>query len=209
MRIRVLLLAAALSIAAVPLAAQKSVRPSSAESFIVSGLPKTPTTDLEHQIFTLLRVHRKGDLQDATRIHMMLADYYRQRGDTALAADCIRLAGEAWTASQKRPAVVRSANADGTPPFEPAGGFARLFTHVDDVDVQHTWRFYEDGTYEHALAPRYRADDAGPVERGWYRLEEKVLRLWVSGWKAERRVTFELVGADGAVMDGVKLQGKK
>ena len=73
MRCCQILLAVALSI---PMAApaQPSARPANPERFDVSGLPPKASSALEQEIFTLLRYHRRGDLRDATRIHLKLAE---------------------------------------------------------------------------------------------------------------------------------------
>jgi hypothetical protein len=205
MRVRVLLPVLLLSLAA-PAGAQtpaKSTR--ELERFNVSGLPASPSTETERQIFLFLKVHRKGDLADATRIHMMLAQYYKAKGDAARADDCNRLAADAWNAASG--SSPETAGAAGTPPFHPDRTFRRTFVYTDDLNVAHTWEFYVDGSFSHAVNSPSR--EAGPTETGWYTREDRKLRLWQHQPSVDRTVDFELLGPDGsegAVMAGARMK---
>lgn len=175
------------------------------ERFEVSGLPAKPSTDLERQIFLFLKVHRKGDLTDATRIHMLLAQYYKEKGDAARADDCNRLAAEAWDATNG--SAPESAGSEGKPPFEPERTLRRAFAYTDDLNVVHTWEFYVDGTFSHAV--NSGSGEPGPTETGWYTRRDRQLRLWQRSPSVDRTVDFELVGPDGsegAVMAGVRMK---
>lgn len=182
--------------------AKKAVR--DLERFDVSGLPATPTSDVERQILLLLRVHRKGDLTDATRIHMLLAQYYKDIGDKARADDCSRMATAAYEAgSNMAPETARSA---GKPPFTPEFTFRRTYVHTDDLNITHTWDFYLDGTFSHALSGG--SSDVGPNETGWYTRTRVQLRLWQWKPSVDQTMDFQLLGpdgADGAVMGGVRM----
>jgi hypothetical protein len=176
------------------------------ERFDVSGLPAAPTSDLEREILLFVKVHRKGDLTDATRIHVMLAQYYKQHGDAARAEDCNRLAADAYNATSA--GVPDGAGAPGKPPFEPQATFRRTFGYTDDVNLEHTWEFYLDGTFSHMVSGSPQA--AGPTETGWYTRTPREMRLWQLVPKNDRTVEFELIGPDGsegAVMAGVKMKG--
>ncbi|MEW5917195.1 MAG: hypothetical protein AB1762_12360 [Gemmatimonadota bacterium] len=175
------------------------------ERFDVSGLPATPSTDIEKQIFLLLRVHRKGDLQDATRIHMLLAQYYKDIGDRARSDDCTRMATDAWEAGSKAPP--ETAGATGQPPFTPQRTFRRTFAYTDELNVTHTWDFYVDGTFSHKV--NGEANGNGPNERGWYTRAGTKMRLWQPSPIVDRTVDFELIGpdgSDGAVLSGVRMK---
>jgi hypothetical protein len=175
------------------------------ERFDVSGLPASPNTDIEKQIFLLLRVHRKGDLQDATRIHMLLAQYYKAIGDKARSDDCTRLASEAWeVGSRARP---ETAGAAGQPPFTSERTFRGSFSYSDDLNVTHTWDFYADGTFRHKV--NGDSDGAGPNETGWYTRSGTKMRLWQSAPAVDRTVDFQLIGPDGidgAVLSGIRMK---
>ena len=198
MRARILLPALLLSIAP-SLGAQASKPARNVERFDVSGLPANPTSDVERQILLFVKVHRKGDLTDATRIHMMLAQYYKQRGDATRAEDCNRLAADAYNATAG--GAPESANAPGKPPFEPQATFRRTFVYSDEQRVEHTWDFYTDGSFSHAVSN-------GATESGWYTRQGRDMRLWTSTPKADRTVQFELLGpegSEGAIMGGVRM----
>ena len=175
------------------------------ERFDISGLPATPSNDVERQILLFVKVHRKGDLTDATRIHMMLAQYYKQRGDGARADDCNRLAADAYSgASGSAP---ETAGAPGAPPFEPQATFRRTFVYTDSLSVEHTWEFYLDGSFSHTV--RGGSGAASPAETGWYTRQNRQMRLWQLRPNADRTVDFELFGPDGsegAAMAGVRMQ---
>ena len=192
----------------VPGAAQATTRARDVERFDVAGLPKTPGSEREREIFLLLRVHKKGDLADATRIHVMLAEYYKERGDAARADDCQRMAADAWDAASGTERT--SAHSPGRPPFSPAGTFQRTFTFTNELKVTETWEFFTDGTFARTLTDVSRAG-AGPGEVGWYTVLEGRMRIWQSRPAADRTVTFELLGPDGkdgAVLDGVRLKSR-
>lgn len=204
MRIAALLVCLALLL---PMAATAQATPRRAEleKFDVSGLPATATTELEKEIFLLLRVHKKGDLTDATRIHMKLAEYYKAKGEAKKAADCTKLAGEAWDAANG--AIPNSALSPGTPPFRPEGTFEKTFTVTDELKVMHTWQFYVDGTFSHSVTDLTKGE--GPSELGWYSLKGGQMRLWQLQPKVDRTVPFEFIGPDGqegAVLDGVRMR---
>lgn len=186
------------------------------ERFDVSGLPATPTTDIERQIALFLRVHRKGDLEDATRIHMMLAQYYKDLGDRERADGCSKMAAAAWNAKGTVPVAEPAdapgaanapvtANSPGKPPFNPEGTFRRVFTYTDDLNVQHTWAFFADGTFSHA---KTSGSVSGASEVGWYTRARTQIRLWQLEPKADLTLPFHLLGPDGmegAVLDGVRM----
>jgi hypothetical protein len=210
MRTRSLLLALALVIPAAAAAAQTPPRTATIEKFDVAGLPKTATNEQEKQIFLMLQYHKRGDLKDATRIHMMLSEYYKERGDKVRAADCARQAAEAWEAAEAGLRV--SAGSPGTPPFETTGLFRQAFAYSDDVGLNHRWEFFDDGTWAHSIVdPKVAA--AEPItELGWYSRADGTIRLWQQDPATDRSVPFTLVGKDGkdgAVMDGVKMRMAK
>ena len=195
-----ILLSATFLCALSSLGAQASKPKRELERFDVSGLPATPRNETERQILLFVKVHRKGDLTDATRIHMMLAQYYKQKGDAARADDCNRLAADAYNATSE--ATPETAGSPGQPPFSPEATFRRTFTYTDDANAEHTWDFYVDGTFSHVVG-------AGPTETGWYTRTGRNLRLWESRPNTDRTVEFELIGPDGsegAVMAGVRMK---
>ena len=174
------------------------------ERFDISGLPATPTNDNERQIFLFLRAHRKGDLTDATRIHMLLAQYYKEIGDKARADDCSRLAAAAYEAGNNM--APETAGSAGKPPFAPERTFRRTYVYADDLSITHTWDFYLDGTFSHAV--RGGSSEVGPNETGWYTRTRTQLRLWQSKPGVDRTVDFQLLGpdgAEGAVMGGTRM----
>lgn len=205
MRSRFLVLTLALSLP-VTASTQPARAARDVERFEVAGLPKAPASELEKEIFLLLRVHKKGDYTDASRIHLKLAQYYKDHGEELLEDLCNQKAMEAWAAaSGERPA---SAGSPGSPPFEPQHAFARRFRYTDDVKIEHTWEFFVDGTYSHTLATADKPDGIGPRERGWYTLSGDQMRLWQFKPRAERTVRFELLGdsgKDGAFLDGARM----
>lgn len=205
MRSRFLLLALTLAVPTLT-SAQTPKRAKDVEKFEVTGLPKAPASQIEKEIFVLLRAHKRGDYTDASRIHLKLAQYYKERGQEQLEDVCNQKAMEAWSAaSGERPS---SAGSPGSPPFEPAGTFARLFSYTDDLKFEHTWEFFADGTFAHAVETAEKSATAPPRERGWYSLSDGKMRLWQFKPRAERAVRFELRGEggkDGAVMDDIKL----
>jgi hypothetical protein len=209
MRTPFLLLAVALT---VPFTApaQTATRPAGIEQFDVAGLPKTATTPEERQIFLMLQHHKRGDLRDATRIHMMLAEYYKALGDRTRAADCAKQAADAWEAAEKGIRV--SADPPGTPPFETTGLFRQNFGYADDVGVNHRWEFFPDGSWAHTIATP-RIPDAQPLtELGWYAVADGTIRLWQLEPATDRTIPFSLLGRDGkdgAVLDGVKMKAVK
>lgn len=204
MRAHVLLPAVLLWLAS-PVGAQTPKSTRELERFNVSGLPTAPSTEVERQIFLFLKVHRKGDLADATRIHMMLAQYYKAKGDAARADDCTQLATQAWNAANG--GTPESANAEGKPPFKPEHTFRRAFVYTDELNVAHTWEFYVDGTFSHAVSGPAR--DGAPTETGWYTRADRKMRLWQLEPGVDRTVDFELLGPDGsegAVMAGTRMK---
>lgn len=174
------------------------------ERFDVSGLPATPTSDNERQIFLFLRAHRKGDLTDATRIHVLLAQYYKEVGDKARADDCSRLAAAAYEAgSNMAPETARSA---GKPPFTSELTFRRTYVYLDDLNITHTWDFYLDGTFSHAVSRD--SSEVGPNETGWFTRTRRQIRLWQLKPSVDRTLDFQLLGpdgADGAVIGGTRM----
>ena len=195
-----IVLSVVLLLAAPSLAAQGNKPSREIERFDVSGLPATPRTDVERQILLFVKVHRKGDLTDATRIHMMLAQYYKDRGDATRADDCNRLAADAYNATATAPP--ETAGAAGHPPFERQATFRRTFVYTDEQTAEHTWDFYTDGSFSHSVS-------TGASEKGWYTRQGREMRLWKSNPKADHTVAFELVGpdgSDGAVMAGVQMK---
>lgn len=207
MRARGVLLALAL-VAPVALFAQATPaakRAKDVEKFEVAGLPPKPASEIEKELFALLRSHRKGDLTDASRIHLKLAQYYKERGQELLEDVCNQKATEAWAAaSGERPA---SAGSAGSPPFDPEGMFTGRFSYVDDLKVEHTWEFFADGTFSHAIASAEERQAIAPRELGWYTRKGDTLRLWQFKGRADRTARFSLLaeGKDGAVLDGVTM----
>jgi hypothetical protein len=204
MRAGIPLLSTLLLCLAPSLSAQTSKPQRDVERFDVSGLPATPGTEIERQILLFVKVHRKGDLTDATRIHMMLAQYYKQRGDAARADDCTSLAADAYSGTSG--GEPETAGAPGRPPFEPQATFRRTFVYTAEPSVEHTWEFYLDGTFSHAVSSA--SGEAQPTEAGWYTRHDREMRLWQLRSKADRTVEFELLGPDGsegAVMAGVRM----
>ena len=200
-----ILLSAAFLCLAPSLGAQAKKPQRDLEHFDVSGLPATPRSTEERQILLFVKVHRKGDMTDATRIHMMLSQYYKQHGDAVRADDCNRLAADAYNATSG--AAPETAGAAGKPPFEPEATFRRTFTYTDEQRIEHTWDFYLDGTFSHAM--NGESGTSGATETGWYTRHEREMRLWQSRPKLDRPVDFELLGpdgSDGAVMGGVRMK---
>jgi hypothetical protein len=207
MQIRHILLAVALAIP-VTVTAQAGARPANPERFDVSGLPQSPSSSREKEIFTLLRYHRRGDLKDAARIHLMLAEYYKEIGDKTKANDCTKMATEAWEAAENGVRV--SAGTAGTPPFEPASTFRQNFAYADtELGASHRWEFFEDGTYQHSLTTPAGQTAPPPKELGFYTVINGQIRLWQATPAVDRTAAFELLGAagkDGAVLDGIKMR---
>ena len=204
MRASTFLLALSLCLAP-PLNAQTTKPQRNLERFDVSGLPATPSTEVERQILLFVKVHRKGDLTDATRIHMMLAQYYKERGEVARADDCNRLAADAYSGTSS--GAPETAGAPGQPPFEPQATFRRAFVYTDEQRAEHTWEFYLDGSFSHAV--KSGSDEARPAELGWYTRHGREMRLWQSRPTTDRTVEFELVGpegSEGAVMAGMRMK---
>jgi hypothetical protein len=140
---------------------------------------------------------------------MMLADYYKQRGDTVRSDDCARQAAEAWDAANGTERV--SARSPGKPPCTPASAFRRAFTYTDELKVTHTWEFFDDGTFSHSVATAARAG-GGPTELGWYTVTGEKMRLWQLRPPTDREVAYESLGeqgADGAILDGVRMKRVK
>jgi hypothetical protein len=187
---------------------QASPRQTNPERFDVSGLPQTASSALEKEIFMLLRYHRRGDLRDAARIHLRLAEYYKEVGDKIRADDCTKLAGEAWEAAEK--GIRTTAGTGGTPPFEPAGTFRRNFAFTDEaVGVSHRWEFFDDGTFAHSLTVPPGQTAPPPKEIGWYTVLAGQIRLWQPNPTVDRTVSFELIGEggqNGVVLDGIRMR---
>ncbi|HZI30415.1 MAG TPA: hypothetical protein VFD64_19775 [Gemmatimonadaceae bacterium] len=207
MRCRHLLFALALSLP-VSVQSQSAPRASGVERFDVTGLPATASSTLEKEIFTLIRYHRRGDLKDAARIHLMLAEYYKLNGEAKRADDCNKMAAEAWEAAENGVRV--SAGTRGTPPFESIGTFRQNFAYTDpELDASHRWEFFEDGTYAHSLpAPAGQAAPP-PKELGFYSVLTGQIRLWQPVPAIDRTVSFELLGEGGrggAVLEGIRMR---
>ncbi len=206
MRLAISLLTLALVIP-VASGAQTSKRARDVERFEVSGLPQTPTSDIEKDIFLFLRIHKKGDLGDASRIHAKLGQYYRQRGDLKKSEACDRMAVEAWEAASGERSP--SAGASGTPPFEPQNTIARGFTYSDaDLKVEHTWDFFDDGTFAHSITLLDNAGTLGPRETGWYTIQDGKMRLWQVRPRTDKSVSWQITD-DGAMLDGVAMKSLK
>jgi hypothetical protein len=207
MRFRHLLIVVALLVPVVA-PSQSTPRQTNPERFDVSGLPQAASSTLEKEIFMLLRYHRRGDLRDATRIHLKLAEYYKELGDKTRADDCTKLASEAWDAAEK--GIRTTAGTSGTPPFEPLGSFRRNFAYSDEsLGVSHRWEFFDDGTFAHSLSVPPGQTAAPPKELGWYTLLQGQVRLWQPNPAVDRTVTFELLGAEGqngVVLDGIRMR---
>lgn len=207
MRYRHLLLGVALFIPVIA-DSQATPRQTNPERFDVAGLPQAASSALEKEIFMLLRYHRRGDLRDATRIHLKLAEYYKEQGDKLRADDCTKLASEAWDAAEK--GIRTTAGTGGTPPFEPAGAFRRNFAYSDDaMGVSHRWEFFDDGTFAHSLTTPPGQTAPPPREVGFYTVLGGQIRLWQPHPAVDRTVTFELLGPNGqigVVLDGVRMR---
>lgn len=207
MRCRHILLALALAVPAIA-QPQATPRASGVERFDTAGLPASASSALEKEIFTLIRYHRRGDLRDATRIHLKLAEYYKERGEKTRADDCTKMASEAWEAAEKGVRV--SAGTAGTPPFEPSRTFRQNFAYADEeLGASHRWEFFDDGTYAHSLTTPAGQTTPPPKELGWYTLLDGQIRLWQPQPALDKTVTFELLGEmgkNGLVMDGVRMR---
>jgi hypothetical protein len=207
MQLRHILLAVALALP-ITATAQNGPRSANPERFDVSGLPQSPSSAREKEIFTLLRYHRRGDLKDAARIHLMLSEYYKEIGDKTKADDCSRMATEAWQAAENGVRV--SAGTAGNPPFELAGTFRQNFAFADsELGASHRWEFFEDGTYQHSLTTPAGQAAPPPREVGFYTVLNGQIRLWQASPALDRTVPFELLGAggkDGALLDGMKMR---
>jgi len=204
MRARILLSLAVLCVAP-SLGAQTKKPQRDVERFDVSGVPATPTNEREREILLLVKAHRKGDLTDATRIQMLLSQYYKQKGDASRAEDCNQLAADAYSAASN--SAPETAGASGSPPFHPQATFRRTFTYTDDQRVEHTWDFYLDGSFSHAV--NTLVGTASSPETGWYTRDKREMRLWQLRPNTDRTVEFELRGPDGsegATMAGVLMK---
>lgn len=204
MQLRHILLAVAIALPTTT-TAQTGNRPANPERFDVSGLPQTPSSEREKAIFTLLRYHRRGDLKDAARIHLMLAEYYKEMGARAKADDCTKMATEAWEAAENGVRV--SAGTPGNPPFETVGTFRQNFAYADtELGASHRWEFFEDGTYQHSLTTPAGQLAPPPKEIGFYAVTNGQIRLWQAAPVLDRTATFQLLGdggKDGAMLDGI------
>jgi hypothetical protein len=205
---RSLLIFLALAVAA-PVSAQTQATPRPGmERFDTAGLSVTPVGAAEKEIFTLIRYHRRGDLKDAARIHLMLAEYYKQNGQARRADDCSKMATEAWEAAENGVRV--SAGTSGSPPFEPLGLFRRNFAYTDEeLGTSHRWEFFDDGTYSHSLPTPAGQIAPPPKEFGFYSVSDGQIRLWQTRPALDRTVPFQLLGAggqDGAVLDGIRMR---
>lgn len=207
MRCRHILLAVAFAIPTA-LTAQSGPRATHPEKFDVSGLPAKASSTLEQEIFTLLRYHRRGDLRDAARIHLKLAEYYKEIGDKVKADDCTKMASEAWEAAES--GVKVTAGSPGKPPFEPERTFKQNFAYTDpDLGTTHRWEFYDDGTYSHSLPAPAGSSTPPPKELGWYQLLDGQIRLWQVNPALDRTIPFVLIGdggKGGATMEGTKMR---
>lgn len=206
MRYRHLLLVALLAIPGAVTA--QATRATGIEKFDVAGLPKAADSDLEKQIFTLIRYHKRGDLRDAARIHLLLAEFYKGKGEIARADDCTKMAGEAWEAAER--GVRTSAGTTGEPPFELTGTFRQNFAYSDEsLGVTHRWEFFEDGTYAHSLTTPAGQTAPPPRELGFYAVLEGQIRIWQPRPALDRTLPFELLGEggkNGAVLEGIRMR---
>ena len=192
-----------------PLVAQAQVAPrTSIERFDTAGMAADRVGAAEKEIFTLIRYHKRGDLKDAARIHLMLAEYYKQNGQAKRADDCSKMATEAWEAAENGVRV--SAGTSGTPPFELKGLFRRTFAYADEeLGASHRWEFFEDGTYAHSLPTPAGQVAPPPKELGFYSVLQGQIRLWQSAPALDRTVSFELLGdggRGGAVLEGIRMR---
>lgn len=207
MRCRHILLALAVVIPAIA-PSQAAPRAIGVERFDTAGLPATAASALEREIFTLLKYHRRGDLRDATRIHLKLAEYYKEVGDKVRADDCTKMANEAWEAAEK--GIRTSAGTAGTPPFELGRTFRQNFAYADEeLGATHRWEFFDDGTYAHSLTTPAGQTTPPPKELGWYTVLDGQLRLWQAQPALDKTVAFELLGEmgkNGAVLDGIRMR---
>lgn len=207
MRCKYFLFALAVSLPA-SVQSQATPRAAGVERFDVAGLPATASSTLEKEIFTLIRYHRRGDLKDAARIHLMLAEYYKLNGEAKRADDCNKMAAEAWEAAENGVRV--SAGTRGTPPFESVGTFRQNFAYTDpELDASHRWEFFEDGTYAHSLPTPAGQSAPPPKELGFYTILNGQIRLWQPSPAVDRTVSFELLGEGGrggAVLDGIRMR---
>lgn len=207
MRCRHILLALAV---AIPVSAQSQAAPrrSGVERFDTAGLPTAAASTLEKEIFTLIRYHRRGDLRDAARIHLKLAEYYKERGEAARADDCSKAAAEAWEAAES--GVRTSAGTPGQPPFVTTRTFRQNFAYADEeLGATHKWEFFDDGTYAHSLTTPAGMASPPPTELGFYAVLDGQIRLWQTRPALDRTVPFELLGEGGkggAVLDGIRMR---
>lgn len=206
MRYRHIVLALALVVQA---SGQAQVAPRAGmERFDTAGISASPVGAAEKEIFTLIRYHRRGDLKDAARIHLMLAEYYKQNGQAKRADDCSKLATEAWAAAENGVRV--TAGTPGAPPFEPQGLFRRTFAYADEeLGASHRWEFFDDGTYAHSLTAPAGQLAPPPTELGFYTVSDGQIRLWQTRPALDRTVSFQLLGdggQNGAVLDGIRMR---
>ena len=205
---RSLLIFLALAIAVPASAHAQAVPRTGMERFDTAGLSVTSTAAAEKEIFTLIRYHRRGDLKDAARIHLMLAEYYKQNGQAKRADDCSKLASEAWEAAENGARV--SAGTSGSPPFEPQGVFRRNFAYTDEeLGASHRWEFFDDGTYAHSLPTPAGQAAPPPKELGFYSVSDGQIRLWQTRPALDRTVPFQLLGdggQNGVVLDGIRMR---
>lgn len=192
-----------------PVAARaQAVSRTSVERFDTAGLSAATAGAAEKEIFTLIRYHRRGDLRDAARIHLMLAEYYKQNGQAKRADDCSKLASEAWEAAENGVRV--SAGTSGNPPFELQGAFRRNFAYTDEeLGTSHRWEFFEDGTYSHSLPTPAGQMAPPPKELGFYSVFDGQIRLWQTKPALDRTVPFQLLGEggqNGVVFDGIRMR---
>ena len=198
----------ALAVAAPASAQTQGVPRAGMERFDTAGLSVTSASAAEKEIFTLIRYHRRGDLKDAARIHLMLAEYYKQSGQAKRADDCSKLASEAWDAAENGVRV--SAGTPGSPPFEPLGLFRRNFAYTDEeLGASHRWEFFDDGTYAHSLPTPVGQSAPPPKELGFYSVSDGQIRLWQLRPALDRTVPFQLLGdggQNGVILDGIRMR---
>ena len=136
---------------------------------------------------------------------MLHAQYYKGKGDAVRADNCTRLAADAWDATGA--GAPETAGAEGKPPFEPERTLRRTFVYTAESRLVHTWEFYVDGSFSHAVSRG--PGEVGPTETGWYTRHDRALRLWQLSPSVDRTVDFELLGPDGsegAVMAGARMK---
>lgn len=163
--------------------------PDAPEKFDLSGFPRRPTTFLEQQIRELLDTHQAGDMASAATIQRKLAQFYRDRGDTARvrAAERRALAATppAGQLASDPPAATPTRGRLSTPraaPTESRAFASRGATltgryYYMDGGTLHTWEFDATGEFRHTSVASGSGTSVRNLERGSYRVDGAMLEL--------------------------------